>query len=138
MIHKRAWGWSSFELEPGTHTLKISFPYFKAETGPAETEITISSPDEEVGFSYSAPLIVTMGGTLSPLQGSAPQGTPLLPGASHHPSELDAPHGTHERTGLPLSHRSKMVAGLCRSSWASSAPVASTPGTQSSPWRRSA
>ena len=111
VIHKCGWGWASFELPPGTYELDVSFPYFKATTGLASTTVTITDPDAVVAYAYSAPLLINMAGKLVERQQGAPAGVPLLPGATpHQPAE--APHGIHPRTGLALSHRSKIVAAL--------------------------
>lgn len=113
VTHKCPWGWSSFELAPGSHTLQVSFPYFKAITGPAEVSFTLDGEDAVVSYAYTAPLLMTMDGKLVERDRAAPEGTKRLTGGvPHQLTDADAPHGIHPRTGLPLSSRSKAVAAL--------------------------
>ena len=62
VVHKRSWGWASFELPPGTYTLEVSFPYMGPTTGKATQEVTVSSADEVLTYKYGAPMMMCFGG----------------------------------------------------------------------------
>lgn len=113
VVHKRKWGWAAFDLEPGEHTVEVSFPYMGPKTGKAKVTVTITSPDEVVAYKYTAPMIMFMDGSMSAHSGRAPVQVGAADAGPQAPlSAAEAPHGVHPRTGLAYSSKSKMVAGL--------------------------
>ena len=114
VVHKRPWGWSSFELPPGTYTLEVSFPYMGPTTGKATTEVTVSSADEVLTYMYGAPMMMFSAGTIRQAQNAPPPalGEVVRGDVQKQYSPEEAPNGIHPRTGLPSSSRSKVLAAL--------------------------
>jgi hypothetical protein len=79
---RRKWGRHFIELPPGTHHVRVSFPYlFTDHCGPADAMVPIY-PGMATRLDYEAPLIVFMGGTLR-MYGPFQLNPPMLGGGSY-------------------------------------------------------
>ena len=68
------WGRGFVPLEPGTHDVKIHFPYLITEGSPATAEVTVE-PGQVTLLRYTVPVIVMMAGNIVQ-QGSEPAQPP--------------------------------------------------------------